>query len=63
MIRARKGRMIFISSVVGLLGSAGRRTTRPARRAWSASPAPVARELGSRNITANVVAPGSSPPT
>ncbi len=58
MLRLRRGRIIFISSVVGLLGSAGQ-VNYAARKAGLVGMArSIARELGSRSITANVVAPG-----
>src|ERR687894_1249293 len=53
MVRARAGRMIFVSSVVGLLGSAGP-TNYPASKARLGGLArPIARELGSRGIPGN----------
>ncbi len=58
MVKLKRGRMVFISSVVGLMGS-------PAQANYAASKAgliglsrSISRELGRRNITANVVAPG-----
>ncbi len=58
MLRQRKGRIIFISSVVGLLGSAGQTNYAASKAGLVGMARSIARELGSRNITANVVAPG-----
>ena len=58
MMRARFGRMIFISSVVGLLGSAGQVNYAASKAGLVGMARSLARELGSRGITANVVAPG-----
>jgi len=58
MLRARRGRIIFISSVVGLLGSAGQVNYAASKAGLVGMARSIARELGSRNITANVVAPG-----
>lgn len=58
MLRARFGRMIFVSSVVGLLGSAGQVNYAASKSGLVGLARSVTRELGSRNITANVVAPG-----
>lgn len=58
MLRNRAGRMIFISSVVGLSGGAGQANYAASKAGLVGLARSVARELGSRSITANVVAPG-----
>jgi 3-oxoacyl-[acyl-carrier protein] reductase len=58
MLRMRRGRIIFISSVVGLLGSAGQVNYAASKAGLVGMARSLARELGSRSITANVVAPG-----
>ncbi len=58
MLRARWGRLIFVSSVVGLLGSAGQVNYAASKAGLVGMARSLARELGSRSITANVVAPG-----
>lgn len=58
MLRKRWGRMIFISSVVGLSGGAGQANYSSSKAGLVGLARSIARELGSRNITANVIAPG-----
>ncbi|MGW3469906.1 3-oxoacyl-ACP reductase FabG [Saccharopolyspora sp. NPDC000995] len=58
MLRNRKGRMIFISSVVGLSGAAGQANYAASKAGLVGLARSIARELGSRSITANVVSPG-----
>jgi len=58
MLRQRKGRIIFVSSVVALLGSPGQVNYAASKAGLIGMARSLARELGSRSITANVVAPG-----
>ena len=58
MIRQRRGRMIFISSVVGLYGSPGQANYASSKAGLVGLARSITRELGGRGITANVVAPG-----
>jgi 3-oxoacyl-(acyl-carrier-protein) reductase len=61
MLRKRFGRIVFISSVVGLQGSAGQVNYAASKAGLVGMARSIARELGTRNITANVVAPGFIP--
>jgi 3-oxoacyl-[acyl-carrier protein] reductase len=58
MLRMRRGRIVFISSVVGLLGSPGQVNYAASKAGLVGMARSMARELGSRGITTNVVAPG-----
>jgi 3-oxoacyl-[acyl-carrier protein] reductase len=58
MLRAKWGRMIFISSVVGLYGGPGQVNYAASKAGLVGMARSITRELGTRNITANVVAPG-----
>ncbi len=58
MLRARRGRMIFVSSVVAFAGSPGQANYGASKAGMLGLARAIARELGSRTITANVIAPG-----
>ncbi|CAN5359262.1 3-oxoacyl-[acyl-carrier-protein] reductase [soil metagenome] len=58
MIRARSGRIILVSSIVGLYGAPGQANYAASKAALVGLARSITRELGGRGITANVVAPG-----
>lgn len=58
MLKARFGRIVLISSVVGLFGGAGQVNYSSSKAGLVGMARSITRELGARNITANVVAPG-----
>jgi 3-oxoacyl-[acyl-carrier protein] reductase len=58
MMKARKGRIISIASIVGLTGNPGQANYAAAKAGMIGFTKSLAREIGSRGITANVVAPG-----
>jgi len=58
MLKARRGRMIFVSSVIALMGAPGQANYASSKAGLIGLARSISRELGSRSITANVIAPG-----
>ncbi len=58
MLKARRGRIISIASIVGVMGNAGQTNYAAAKAGLSGLSKSLAREVGSRGITVNVIAPG-----
>ncbi|MGI8679705.1 MAG: 3-oxoacyl-ACP reductase FabG [Jatrophihabitans sp.] len=58
MLRARRGRLIFVSSVVAFVGSPGQANYAASKAGLVGLSRSIAREIGSRSITSNVIAPG-----
>lgn len=58
MLRARRGRLVYVSSVVALLGAPGQANYAASKAGLIGFARSIARELGSRSITANVITPG-----